>query len=148
MTRLIPCSLGRAALAGAVFAVLAAGAAVAAEGHLSAKLTGAAEVPGPGDTDGGGAAMVNVDTDKGEACYELTATGIAPAAAAHIHKGAAGASGPPVLMLSAPASGSSKACAAVDKAVAQDLLQNPANYYVNYHNAEFPGGAVRGQLGK
>ena len=27
------------------------------------------------------------------------------------------------------------------------ILANPAAYYVNVHNADYPGGAVRGQLG-
>lgn len=31
--------------------------------------------------------------------------------------------------------------------VITDLLANPANYYVNVHTAEFPGGALRRQLG-
>jgi hypothetical protein len=31
---------------------------------------------------------------------------------------------------------------------AKDIVQTPENYYVNVHNAEYPGGAVRGQLSK
>jgi hypothetical protein len=37
---------------------------------------------------------------------------------------------------------------ALDKDKIKHVMQNPANYYVNVHNAEFPDGAVRGQLGK
>jgi hypothetical protein len=29
-----------------------------------------------------------------------------------------------------------------------DIIKNPGNYYVNVHNAEFPKGAIRGQLVK
>jgi hypothetical protein len=28
-----------------------------------------------------------------------------------------------------------------------ELIRNPEDYYINVHNAEFPGGALRGQLG-
>jgi hypothetical protein len=35
----------------------------------------------------------------------------------------------------------------VSREEARDIVKNPENYYVNVHNAEFPGGALRGQLG-
>ena len=31
-------------------------------------------------------------------------------------------------------------------ALAQEILSSPEDYYVNVHNAEYPGGALRGQL--
>ncbi len=42
----------------------------------------------------------------------------------------------------------SEGCVKVDRALALEILKRPADYYVNVHNAEFPGGAVRGQLAK
>jgi hypothetical protein len=117
-------------------------------GMLSATLTGAAEVPGPGDADGTGTAKITLNEGKGEVCYELTVDKIAPANAAHIHSGAVDKAGPPIATLTAPANGTSKGCVALDKDKIKDVMQNPANYYVNVHNAEFPDGAVRGQLGK
>jgi hypothetical protein len=109
-------------------------------------LSGAEEVPGPGDPDGTGTAKVTLDPAKGEVCYELMVQNVDKPNAAHIHSGAAGQPGPPVVNLDPPAEGSSKGCATVDAKVITDIQQNPANYHVNVHNAEFPGGAVRGQL--
>ena len=115
---------------------------------LTTALTGAAEVPGPGDADGTGTASITLNHGQGEVCYELTVDKIAAANAAHIHIGAVDKAGPPVLNLTPPTNGTSKGCAPLDKEKIKDIVQNPANYYVNVHNAEFPDGAVRGQLGK
>jgi hypothetical protein len=115
---------------------------------LKTTLTGAAEVPGPGDPDGTGTATITLNHGQGQVCYELTVSKIATPTAAHIHTGAAGAAGPVLVPLAAPANGASKDCATLDKEKIADIMKNPANYYVNVHNAEFPDGAVRGQLGK
>ncbi|AZC13995.1 MULTISPECIES: CHRD domain-containing protein [unclassified Microbacterium] len=109
------------------------------------RLTGAAEVPGPGDPDGRGFAFVRWDTEDGEVCYNLFVQRIQPAAAAHIHVGGAGASGPVVQDLAAPTKGYSSGCV-YNPDLAAALAADPENYYVNVHNAEYPGGAVRGQL--
>jgi CHRD domain len=111
-------------------------------------LTGATEVPGPGDSDGSGTVKLTLNVGKGEVCYELTVANIQEATAAHIHEGAMGKSGPVKVGLDAPKTGTAKGCKSADAAVIQELMQNPANYYVNVHNAEFPQGAVRGQLSK
>src|SRR5687767_2973413 len=136
-------------------AVLASAAlaapAVAQEGGrpLSAHMTGAAEKPTAGDPDGTGHATFRVNVGQNQVCYELSVEKIGAATAAHIHKAPATAAGPPVVMLTAPgADGKAKACATADQAVVKDILQNPDAYYVNVHNAEFPAGAVRGQLSK
>jgi len=129
----------------AALAVTGLAATPALAANLSAHLGGA----GSPDTDGGGHATFKVDAAKGEVCYDVMVEKVGAATAAHVHKGAAGASGPPVVPLVKPdASGKSSGCSAVDTAVASDLLANPAGYYVNVHNAEFPGGAIRGQLSK
>ena len=115
---------------------------------LTTTLTGAAEVPGPGDPDGTGTAQITLNHGQGEVCYELTVDKIAAANAAHIHEGAVDKAGPPIANLNAPTSGSSKGCVALEKDKIKLIIQNPENFYVNVHNAEFPDGAVRGQLGK
>jgi hypothetical protein len=111
-------------------------------------LTGAAEVPGPGDPDGSGTAVLSLNPGQEEVCFELTVTGIAPATAAHIHIGGAGVAGPVVRGLSPPTSGSSSGCVSASRELILAIMQNPENYYVNVHNAEYPAGAVRGQLSK
>ncbi len=111
-------------------------------------LTGAAEGPGLGDPDGSGMAELLIDPVRGRLCYVLTVDGIAPAQLAHIHKSPVGeAGGPIVVQLEAPTDGESEDCTAIAPEIAQSLLRTPAEYYVNVHNAEHPGGAVRGQLG-
>ncbi len=39
-----------------------------------------------------------------------------------------------------------KGCVTAPAAVAAVIKKNPAGYYVNVHNAKYPGGALRGQL--
>ena len=111
-------------------------------------LTGAAEVPGPGDPDGAGTARLSLNPGQGEVCYELSVSGIAPAVAAHVHVGPAGLAGPVVIPLAAPTDGSSSACASASRELVLAIIQNPQNYYVNVHNAEYPAGALRGQLSR
>src|SRR5918994_2015232 len=49
---------------------------------LTTTLTGAAEIPGPGDPDGTGAATITLNHGRAEVCFELTVANIAPATAA------------------------------------------------------------------
>ena len=137
-------------LTGALLAGLAlAGPAFAAGSRLTASMSGAQEVPGPGDPDGTGTAVIRLNKGKGEICYELTVSGIAPATAAHIHIGTAGIAGPVVVVLAPPSSGSVSACATgVNAELIKAIAKTPGDYYVNVHNAEFPAGAIRGQLSK
>lgn len=135
-----------------VLALLAAVGAVLAQPAPkqidAVSLTGAAEVPGPGDSKGSGTVTLTLNPDKGEVCYELTVTNVQEATAAHIHEGAAGTEGPVKVGLEAPKSGTVKGCKSADAAVIQGIMQHPANYYVNVHTTAFPKGAVRGQLAK
>lgn len=111
------------------------------------QLSGGAEVPGPGDADGSGTANLTLNHGQGQVCYDITVKDIQTPTAAHIHAGAATQSGGVKVAFTAK-DGIWKGCVNVDKDLIKDLMQNPANYYVNVHNAEFPNGAVRGQLGK
>lgn len=115
---------------------------------LTASLTGANEVPGPGDPDGTGTAVVSVKPSSQRLCFELSVDNIAPATAAHVHDGPAGVAGPVVVTLTPPSDGSSEGCVTADKTLLKDIKKNPTEYYVNVHNTEFPAGAVRGQLSR
>jgi hypothetical protein len=115
---------------------------------LEATLSGAEEVPGPGDPDGSGAAEITIVDRTDNLCYELSVKGIEPATAAHIHRGGPGVSGPPVITLDAPADGESNGCLSVASELVDAMEANPRGFYVNVHNARYPNGAVRGQLGR
>jgi len=138
------------ALALAASTSLIAGSAVAADGgrKLQTSLTGAAEAPGPGDPDGAGTATVTVNPGQRQICYTLSVRNIDPATAAHIHEAPVGVAGPVRVTLRAPTGGSSSGCVTVTRALALEILKDPADYYVNVHNAAYPAGAVRGQLAK
>ena len=111
-------------------------------------LTGAAEVPGPGDPDGSGTARVTINVGQGELCFVLSVSDIAlPATGAHIHVGTADQAGPVVVPLQPPdETGTSSGCVTVNADLLQQIVSNPDGYYVNVHSSEFPAGAVRGQL--
>lgn len=114
--------------------------------QLGAVLAGSNEVP-PADPDGSGVAAVNIDTRAGEACVTIQVADIAfPATAAHIHDGPAGVNGPVVLTLPTPTDGTSEGCVTGSRRTLRAIARNPSGFYVNVHNAEFTGGAVRGQL--
>ena len=112
----------------------------------STSLNGAEEILG-GDSDGSGSALITLNVGRTRVCWELSVSGIAPATAAHIHSAPAGVNGAIVVPLSPPTTGSSSGCRdGVNRALIQAVIDFPENYYVNVHNADFPGGALRGQL--
>lgn len=114
---------------------------------LTADLTGAEEVPGPGARDGAGTARLVLSPD-GKVCAELATTRIDPATAAHVHSGAAGVAGPVVLTLPTPQDGRASGCVTADATAVAKVAGDPAAAYVNVHTAAQPAGAVRGQLAR
>ncbi|HEX4812334.1 MAG TPA: CHRD domain-containing protein [Nonomuraea sp.] len=121
------------------------------------KLTGAQEVPGPGDRNGFGTFAYKI---RGRSiCYVLTARKIRPATMAHIHAGKKGVAGPIVITLKAPTKGFASGCVKARKKQntknaevvltfreLRAIKKWPHRYYVNVHNKKFPAGAIRGQL--
>lgn len=122
----------------------------AGELMLTTTLTGAAEVPGPGDPDGSGTATIFINRIPRAVCFEIHVENIEPATLAHIHAGKPDVAGPIVVHLTPPdASGNSSGCVEnVPASIIKDLRANARLYYVNVHNEDFPAGAVRGQLFK
>ena len=120
---------------------------------LAARLEGANEVPGPGDPDGRGRALVRLG--GGKACFVLRWSGIGAPTASHIHQGAAGVAGPVVVPFFQPGTNAASlpgtlsavaGCVAVDAGLARRIAASPRDFYVNIHTADFPAGAIRGQL--
>jgi len=122
--------------------ILVPAATALAESSYSATLTGPAEVPGPGDTDGLGFAVVTVDGTHIH--YTVFAQNIGAPTAAHIHTGAAGVAGGVVVPLDVNTL--TNGTADITQDLANQINANPSGFYVNVHNAEFPNGAIRGQL--
>ncbi len=125
-----------------------AGTAAAHEAELASVMSGDEEVA-EGDADGRGAASIAVNDEDGEVCWDLDAQDIElPAAAAHIHRGAAGVDGDIVVTLSPPdAEGRATGCdSEVDSALINEIMEGPAGFYVNVHTTDYPAGAIRGQL--
>lgn len=127
-----------------------------------------------GDPNGRGEAYVfGIDANTTTLCYVLQVARIGELSLppgngrqAHIHRGAVGVSGPVVVTLAWPQDGRAADCIAEDRilpngspafavdpgtglprATAFEILMNPEQFYINVHNAEYPAGAVRGQLG-
>jgi CHRD domain len=103
---------------------------------------------GVGDPNGGGSFTAVI---KGrELCYGLAVKDIGDPTAAHIHRGGRNTAGPIVVPLdSLPTSGdpgSSAGCTQLSRSLVRQIRGNPGRFYVNVHNANFPDGAVRGQL--
>lgn len=119
----------------------AAGALQKGTKSLHATLTGKAETP-KGDPDGSGTAEVKITGTK--VCWEFKTAKVATLSAAHIHKGGPGVAGAVVVPFGAAFK--AKGCTTTTAATAAAILKSPGKYYVNVHNAKYPGGALRGQL--
>jgi CHRD domain-containing protein len=102
---------------------------------------------GAGDPDGRGSSNVTIDGTS--VCFGIAVTNISQPVAAHIHRGRRNENGPVVVTLVHPATGdpgASSGCTETTAALASEIQRHPRRFYVNVHTADFPGGAVRGQL--
>ncbi|WP_239337137.1 CHRD domain-containing protein [Frankia sp. CiP3] len=116
-------------------------------------LSGDQEVPvagGPAVGDPTGRAVAFIHPRDTEVGYSFAWLGISPTLG-HIHKGTFGVNGPVVVPLfTTPMPSTIFAVAGtatgLDAALVKDIATQPSNFYTNLHTAQFPGGAVRGQL--
>ncbi len=144
-----------ALLTGLAVALAVVGVAAADDGGrpLSTALTGTEEAPGPGDPNATGQADLRLNQGQNEVCFEISWADVdGEVFAGHIHVGPLGSPGPVVVTLftgSFAGTGSASGCAQnVDADLIKAIRQDPTAYYVNVHSRpNFPGGAVRGQLG-
>lgn len=128
---------------------------VAADPPLTAFARGANEVnsagePNQGDPDGLAPAIFTFDEAAGQVCVQSTLVGIEPLTLAHIHRGAAGVNGPPVVnftpLIATSGAGALSGCVSAPPATIAEILANPAGFYYNVHTATYPNGAARDQL--
>jgi hypothetical protein len=110
----------------------------------------AVDLKGTSEPNATGTAVVRIRKDAGLVCYRLHAANVTlPTIAAHIHRGAAAVNGPVVVPFAAPgADGNSSGCVtASPSTLIDEIIANPAGFYVNVHTSEHPAGAIRAQLG-
>ena len=145
-----------AVLVPAVVGIALTGTAAGGNGGrpLDTVLLGANEAPNAGDPDATGTAKLRLNSGRQRVCYELTWRNVdGTVNAAHIHEAPPGEAGPIRVDLfvgqSLPGTGSASACVPASRALIKDIRKDPDDYYVNVHSVpNFPGGAIRGQLGK
>ena len=148
----------RAGIAAAVLAAALLAASTASANTYNVTMTGAQQCASglPCDPDGSGTAVITVDPLSSQVCGTFTWSNVAaPVGFGHIHEAAAGQPenvgftinlfGPPTSPSGFP-SGTS-GCFPVTKYVSQLIVKYPYMFMVTIHNTEYPGGAIRGQLG-
>ncbi|HWJ06421.1 MAG TPA: CHRD domain-containing protein [Steroidobacteraceae bacterium] len=112
-------------------------------GDIKVKLTGAEEVP-PVSTAATGAGTIKVNDDM-TVSGSVTTKGI-KGVAAHIHSGAVGKNGPPVIPLEQTSPGVWSVPAGSKLTADQYKMFKAGELYVNVHSAAHKDGEIRGQL--
>ena len=139
-----------AAMVAAVAILSIAESSQATEVTYLLNMNGAQEVPGPGDSDGLATGFITLNDVSGLINWFITYSAIAAPSAMHIH----GPNAPPGssagvfigLNLTGSPGVLNGSLTAAPASVAQ-VIGSPTGFYVNIHNSDFPGGAIRGQLG-
>ena len=116
--------------------------------QLSVVAKGKYEKGGAGAMSGSVKGSFSADLKKNTFCYSIKNQGIKGISGIHIHSGAAGVDGDVAVALDPMKIGhKGTTCVKVAAKVLADIAAHPSTYYFNAHNATYPNGAVRGQLG-
>ena len=130
-------------LAVASAGLLLIGVGIATAGDSKVSLTGADEVPAV-TTSATGAGTITVGADK-SVTGKVTTKGIA-GTVAHVHLGAAGKNGPPVITLTKTSDNVWSVPEGSKLTDEQYASYKAGDLYVNVHSAEHKGGEIRAQL--
>jgi len=87
--------------------------------------------------------------EKNAIRFSIVAPGLETVTAAHIHHGSSGTYGPMLWEINSGYKGDAIRGAALEipPGVISLIARQPSEYYVKLHTPQFPGGAIRGQLG-
>jgi hypothetical protein len=148
-------SLATALATGLLSLTLTIGSVSAANQTFVVGMTGPQEVCNPptacNDPDAAGLASLRLNPSSGTVCFKLSWEGIdGTVTAAHIHEAAPGFAGPVVIgfFMGESFAGTDRdsGCVKADRELVNEILLEPAAYYVNVHSTRYPQGAIRGQL--
>ncbi len=105
-----------------------------------AVLTGTNEVPGPGDADGSGVAIIDTvlrdGAATGQVCAQISTSRVGTRTAAHLHTAQAAATGPVVLDLTGPLLTGKPCVTGVSATLIKAVCAHPRAYYVNVHTSQ------------
>lgn len=115
----------------------------AAANGVNVMLSGQEEVP-PVSTSGAGTGQIRVASDR-SVSGKITYSGV-NATMAHIHQGAKGSNGPPIVTLNKTSDSTFVVPDGARLTDEQYAQYRAGNLYVNVHSDRYPGGELRAQL--
>ena len=111
-----------------------------------AELTGG-QIVGAGDPDGFATFEVTVSDELGQVCYDLNdERNLGTVTAVMLHRGSAGTNGPMIANFDRNEQNGYQDCLDTPDWVQGFIEADPTGFYVMVHTADYPNGAVRGQL--
>lgn len=114
---------------------------------FNVSLTPEQVIPPSGDPDGSGTMTATLTRAGGQFCYELLVRKVRSVSAVKLHVGEARSADIAVAELVVPdAEGKANGCVALAARLVKHILMVPELYYVAVYNADYPRGALRGQL--